>query len=104
MKKVALVTGSSRGIGAATAIHLAGQGYDICINYVENETAANILVDKIRKTGRNVAAIKADISKEEEVIGLFKAIDSELGRVTQRQTRPTVQSSFCSSSPSRTRW
>jgi NAD(P)-dependent dehydrogenase (short-subunit alcohol dehydrogenase family) len=82
MNKAALITGSSRGIGAATGLRLALEGYDICINYVKNDGAAEEVVEKIRLQGRKAIAVKADVSKEGDVIDLFETIDNKLGKLT----------------------
>lgn len=82
MKKIALVTGSSRGIGAATASLLAEQNYDVCINYHTNSNAANNMLEQLKSTGCNAIAVQADVSKEEDVIRLFQTIDNELGQIT----------------------
>ena len=82
MKKIVLVTGSSKGIGAATAILLAEQGFDICINYLEDEESANSVVESIKSLGVNAISVQADVSKESEVVNLFNSIDQELGCVT----------------------
>lgn len=75
MNKVILITGGSRGIGAATALLAARKGYDVCINYLQNEKAAAQIVDTIQKEGRRALAISADVSDPNEVTGLFKEFD-----------------------------
>jgi NAD(P)-dependent dehydrogenase (short-subunit alcohol dehydrogenase family) len=82
MQKVIVITGSSRGIGAATAIKAASLGYKVCINYMRNDEAANAIVDLIRKNGEHAIAVKADVSKELDVEKLFKVVDKELGLLT----------------------
>ncbi len=79
---VALVTGSSRGIGAAAAIELAKLGYCVAVNYKANANAANEVVNKITALGRTAKAFKADISSPAEVDALFSAIEAELGAVS----------------------
>ncbi|NLI25977.1 MAG: SDR family oxidoreductase [Acetobacter sp.] len=64
-KRVALITGGSRGIGAAVAEHLASQGFDIAISYARSASRADALAEKIRATGRDVLAIQADGSSVE---------------------------------------
>jgi NAD(P)-dependent dehydrogenase (short-subunit alcohol dehydrogenase family) len=79
MAKVILVTGSSRGIGAATAIRLASEGYDICVNYVHDASAADEVVREIESRGRSALAIRADVCKEVQVKKLFSKIDEHFG-------------------------
>jgi NAD(P)-dependent dehydrogenase (short-subunit alcohol dehydrogenase family) len=79
MGKVILVTGSSRGIGAATAIRLASEGYDICVNYVHDASAADEVVREIESRGRFARAIQADVCKEVQVKKLFSQIDEHFG-------------------------
>jgi NAD(P)-dependent dehydrogenase (short-subunit alcohol dehydrogenase family) len=82
MKKIALITGASRGIGAATAKHLARLGYDICINYKNNDAAAQNIVEAVKTMGIHAIAVKADVSVESEVVQLFAQIDRQLGPLT----------------------
>lgn len=78
--KVALITGSSRGIGAATAKLLAAQGYAIVLNYLANEEAAELVKSEISKLGVGCVAVQADVSDEQQVSRLFDAAD-ELGEL-----------------------
>lgn len=82
MDKIALITGGSRGIGAATALLAAQRGYRVCINYYKNTDAAFRVVDTIQQNGGKAIALQADISKENEVVGLFEQLDKDLGRLT----------------------
>lgn len=82
MDKVLLITGSSRGIGAATALLAAREGYRICINYQSDHAAAEQTCAQVRELGVQVIAVQADVSDEDEIIGLFARIDAELGPVT----------------------
>jgi NAD(P)-dependent dehydrogenase (short-subunit alcohol dehydrogenase family) len=75
MSKAVLVTGSSRGIGAQTAIRLAADGYDICVNYVHDATAAENVVREVQSRGGLALAVQADVSKERDVQSLFARID-----------------------------
>ena len=81
MKGLVLITGGSRGIGAATSIKLAEEGYQVCINYRENKNAAERLVNQITYKGGKAMSIQADISMEEEVIKMFSKIDNEFGSI-----------------------
>lgn len=79
---VALVTGSSRGIGAAAAIELAKLGYSVAVNYKSNYEAAEAVIREIAALGGKAKSYKADISKPEEVESLFSEIEATLGDVS----------------------
>ncbi len=79
---VVIVTGGSRGIGAACAELAASHGYDVAINYASNEIAANEIVEKIRSAGRNAIAIKGDVAVESDVLQLFQQAKNVLGPIT----------------------
>ncbi len=82
MKKVVVITGGSRGIGAATAHLAAGRGYAVCVNYRHNRAAADAVVSAIERAGGKAIAVAADVASESDVIRLFKAVDKALGTVT----------------------
>jgi NAD(P)-dependent dehydrogenase (short-subunit alcohol dehydrogenase family) len=82
MSGVALITGSGRGIGAATAKLAAQRGYAVCVNYLKNEERAAEVVDEIRAAGGKAIMVMADTANEQEVIELFKRVDAELGPIT----------------------
>lgn len=82
MKKVALITGSSRGIGRAEAITLARDGYAVCVNCVEREDKARELVDMLRSNGCETMWYKADVSDSTAVKQMVAAIEEKLGAVT----------------------
>lgn len=77
--RIALVTGSSRGIGRAIAIRLAKDGATVVVNYVHNEYAAKEVVDKICNAGGKAKAIKADVAVQDEVEAMIKKIIDDLG-------------------------
>ena len=81
MRKVLLVTGAGRGIGAATARLAAERGYAVCVNYLRNREAALAVVADIERGGGQAIAVAADISLEAEVMRLFETIDRQLGRL-----------------------
>jgi enoyl-[acyl-carrier protein] reductase III len=73
--KVALVTGSGRGIGRAIALHLASAGADLAINYMRNQTPAEEVADQIRALGRKAIVVQANVAKPEDIDELFTTID-----------------------------
>ena len=79
MARVLIVTGGSRGIGCETSVGAARQGWDVCVNYVGNEERAGQTVAAIREAGQRAIKVKADISREEDVLRLFETCDSALG-------------------------
>jgi len=80
--KIALITGGSRGIGAATALLAARQGWAVAVNYQANAAAAQGVVDRIRAGGGTAIAVQADVAQEAEVVAMFQAVDAQLGRLT----------------------
>ena len=80
--KIILITGGSRGIGAATATRAAEQGYAVAISYKSDAKAATSVVDSIDKKGGKAVAIQGDMSVESDVARVFEAVDQKLGRLT----------------------
>lgn len=97
MDKVVIVTGGSRGIGAATSILLASKGYSVCVNFRSNDKCAEATVSKIIASGGIAFAFKADVSDEKEVIRLFNETEHRFGSVTHLVNNAGIlfhQSSF----------
>ena len=82
MEKVLVVTGGSRGIGAATALLAGKQGYAICVNYLRNQAAAQNIVDELGNMGVRAISVAADVASEDQVNHLFEMVDNQLGQVT----------------------
>jgi NAD(P)-dependent dehydrogenase (short-subunit alcohol dehydrogenase family) len=80
--QVVLITGASRGIGAATARLAAQRGYSVCVNYRSDADSANALVTGINQAGGRAIAVAADIALETDVLRLFRTVDHELGTLT----------------------
>ncbi|KAB2664617.1 SDR family oxidoreductase [Brucella tritici] len=80
--KNALITGGSRGIGRATALRCAAQGWSVALNYARNEQAAQQAVTGAAKLGAKALAIRGDISSEKDVIAMFDKADADLGPLT----------------------
>ena len=81
MGKAILITGASRGIGAATARLAAARGYSVCVNYRENRAAADAVVADIVTAGGRAIAVQADVSHEADILAMFARVDAELGRL-----------------------
>ena len=81
-KKVLLVTGASRGIGAATALLAAARGYAVCVNYLNNRAVAESVVDAIAQTGGRAIAVAADVAQETDVMRMFGIVDQAFGALT----------------------
>lgn len=81
MRKAALVTGSSRGIGRAVAQELAQAGWPVCINYLEHREAAEALVEELRTQGRDAIAVQADVADHSAVAAMVRETERALGPV-----------------------
>jgi NAD(P)-dependent dehydrogenase (short-subunit alcohol dehydrogenase family) len=82
LKQVLLVTGGSRGIGAATARLAADKGYAVAVNYTSHAAAADEVVRDIHAAGGEAIAVQADVAQEDQVMAMFETIDARLGRLT----------------------
>lgn len=82
LNEILIVTGGSRGIGAATAHLAARRGYAVCVNYLRDEAAAAGVVDDIVADGGTAVAVAGDVAREADVVRLFERVDAELGPVT----------------------
>ncbi len=79
MKPVVLITGGSRGIGAATALRAARAGYAVVVNYQANSLAADAVVVAIRAGGGTAMAVAADVAQEAQILAMFERIDAKFG-------------------------
>ena len=82
MSGLVLITGASRGIGAATALLAARQGYAGAVNYANNSLAADEVVRQIRQSGGQAMAVQADVAIEAQVVAMFEKIDAKFGPLT----------------------
>ncbi|MEY3469387.1 MAG: SDR family oxidoreductase [Betaproteobacteria bacterium] len=82
MKPVLLVTGASRGIGAATALLAARHGWAVAVNYSQNSAAAEAVVKQIKAESGQAVSIQADVGDEAQIKHLFSQVDAQLGRLT----------------------
>ena len=81
MNQSLLITGGSRGIGAAAAVRAAQQGWDVAINYTRDAAAAERVAAQVRAAGRRALVIQADVSDEAQVLAMYTAVDKEFGRL-----------------------
>lgn len=79
--KVVLITGGSRGIGAATALHAAAKGWNVVISYNSEKVAANEVISRIERLGRRAAAVQADVGSEGQILRMFSTVDEQFGRL-----------------------
>ena len=82
MSNVVLITGGSRGIGAATALLAAKQGYAVAVNYTANSLAADEVVRLIRADGGQAITVQADVAREADVLAMFAKVDAKFGRLS----------------------
>ena len=82
MNPIVLITGGSRGIGAATALLAAQKGYAVAVNYTANSLAADEIVRQIRASGGTAITVKADVGVEAQVMAMFDKVDAKLGRLS----------------------
>ena len=96
---VVLVTGASRGIGAATALAAARAGFGVVVNFHSNAAAAQAVVREIQAHGGHAIALQADVAQEDQVLALFAAIDSTWGAWMPWSITPELWTSAAGSTP-----
>ena len=95
MSPVIVITGAGRGIGAATARLAAARGFDVCINYLKNQMAAETVADAVRAEGRRAITVAGDMGREADIMRLFETADAELGRLTALVNNAADMGGFC---------
>lgn len=93
-KRTLIVTGASRGIGAATARLAGTNGYQVCVNYLANQSAAQALVADIHSHGGKALAVQADTAVEADILRLFETCEQQLGTVTHLVNNAGVTGSY----------
>ncbi|MDQ6882089.1 MAG: SDR family NAD(P)-dependent oxidoreductase, partial [Pseudomonadota bacterium] len=94
MRKVMLVTGASRGIGAEIALLAGRGGYQVGVNYLRSEDAAQAVVTQIRDAGGEAVALQADVGRQSEVAAMFKRLDETLGSIAVLVNNAGVLATF----------
>src|SRR2546421_379295 len=79
---IVLITGASRGIGAATARLAAKRGFDVAISYLKDRASAESVVAEVAASGRRAVAVQADMGLEDDIERMFATVDAQLGRIT----------------------
>jgi NAD(P)-dependent dehydrogenase (short-subunit alcohol dehydrogenase family) len=82
MQRIVLITGASRGIGAASAVLAAQAGWDVAVNFTRDEAAAQAVAQQVQALGRRALTVQADVGVEADVIRLFNTVDQQLGRIS----------------------
>jgi NAD(P)-dependent dehydrogenase (short-subunit alcohol dehydrogenase family) len=82
MAGILVITGGSRGIGAATVRLAASKGWDVCVNYVRDETNAEAVAADAREQGVRAITVQGDMAREEDILRLFATVDDQLGAIT----------------------
>ena len=82
MKKIALVTGASRGIGRGIALQLGREGWDVCVNYIQQKEAAEEVVAALRAMGRQAIAVQTDVADGAAVAAMVRTAEAELGPIS----------------------
>jgi NAD(P)-dependent dehydrogenase (short-subunit alcohol dehydrogenase family) len=95
MSQTLLITGASRGIGAEIALQAASAGFDICINYANNQEQAEAVASQIRSAGVQAMIYQADMAKEAEIVAMFEAVDKELGTLHGLINNAGITGKFC---------
>ncbi len=95
MSRVLLITGASRGIGAAIAQQAAKAGFDVCINYANDQAPAERVAEQVRAEGQRAMTFKADMGNEADIVDLFKAVDADLGTLDALVNNAGITGGFC---------